>query len=111
VIKMKKQPTLMKPVLALAIISLLALSVTPVLALNTIHGDMISNPFSGADDNPNHPTHASCYLDTTGIHCPPDPRPGGIVGACWIDVYGVKHCPYPPFVINPEPCTECGAIT
>ena len=99
---MKKQPTIMKPVLALAIISLLALSVTPVLALNTIHGDMMSNPFSGADDNPNHPIHASCYLDITGIHCPPAPHPVIIVGACTIDEHGVKHCPYPPFLIYPD---------
>ena len=100
---MKKQPTIVKPVLALAIISLLAISVTPVLALNAIHGDMISNTFSDTGDHPYHPTHASCYLDKTGIHCPPDPRPGGIVGACTIDEHGVKHCPYPAFIVPADP--------
>ena len=99
---MKTQRSLVIPVLGLAILFLLAVSVTPALALNAITGDMISNTVSGAGDTPSHPAHDSCYHDETGIHCPPDPRPDGIVGACTIDEHGVKHCPYPPFLIYPD---------
>ena len=79
---MKTQRTIMKPALALAIVFLLAISVTPVLALNTINGDMISNP-------------DSCYRDDFGFIICQYPHEDGIVGACTIDEHGVKHCPYP----------------
>lgn len=99
---MKAQLSILKPVLGLAIMLLLAVSVIPALASDAISGDMISNTVSGAGENPSHPTHDSCYLDKTGIHCPPAPHPVIIVGACTIDEHGVKHCPYPPFLIYPD---------
>jgi hypothetical protein len=87
---MKTQRFVVKPILAVAMMFLIAVSVAPAMASDAGSGDISTvseySPLGGA-----------------GGHCPlPGPTPFPIVGQCTIDEHGVKHCPYPPFVISPE---------
>jgi hypothetical protein len=91
---MTTQRSIVKPVLALAIMFLIAISVVPALAADTTSGDMNINPVVNEEQSSNY-----ICPDWIPICHHPWPEPYPIVGQCTIDKFGIKHCPYPPFII------------